>query len=357
MPVPIVVTPGDPGGIGPEILVKSLDDPRIRDAMAGGRHVLVTACPGPMMARLAARWGMSWQPEGDGAGILGAPGGRIRLETLDPDPRDMATLEELGIKPSAAVRDSALAILSGTADAVPGLIAPEHALVACLTLAAAWRRAGPAGAVVTAPIHKEAFRALGVPFPGHTEFLGALSGGDTGLTMFETRGLRIFFHTRHVALRDACGLVNRVSLLESIRACHRAMRDDLGLNDPVLAVAGLNPHNGEHGLFGDEEEREIRPAVEDARSEGLGVDGPVPADSVFHLVREGRWDAVLSLYHDQGHIAAKTLDFHGTVSITLGLKVFRSSVDHGTAFDIAGKGIANPEGMAGAILAAMRYRQ
>jgi 4-hydroxythreonine-4-phosphate dehydrogenase len=183
--------------------------------------------------------------------------------------------------------------------------------------------------------------------------LGALSGVSNPLTMFETLGLRIFFLSRHVALRQACELVTRPRLLECLRRCSRALAG-LGL-EGALAVAGLNPHCGERGLFGQEEEREIRPAIAEARALGLAVEGPIGADSVFHLARTGRFAAALALYHDQGHIACKTLDFERTVSLTLGLPFLRTSVDHGTAFDIAWTGKASAVSMREAIRVAARH--
>ncbi len=183
--------------------------------------------------------------------------------------------------------------------------------------------------------------------------LGAIAGVDDPLTMFETLGLRVFFLTRHVSLRKACELVTKDRLVDYLERCQGALAD-LGLKGD-LAVAGLNPHCGEHGLFGDEEGREIAPAIAEARSRGLAVVGPIGADSVFHLAKIGRFAAVLSLYHDQGHIACKTLDFERTVSLTLGLPFLRTSVDHGTAFDIAWKGQASAVSMVEAILSAARH--
>lgn len=209
-------------------------------------------------------------------------------------------------------------------------------------------------ATATTPINKESFQAGGVPFIGHTEAFGALTRTENPLTMFQVRGLRVFFLTRHLSLVDACKAVTRRRVLDCTVRCVDALRR-LGLVSPRLAVAGLNPHCGERGLFGHEEDREISPAVEDARRLGYDVEGPYPADSVFHQALEGRWDAVLSLYHDQGHIAAKTLDFHKTVSLTLGMPILRASVDHGTAFDIAGKGLVNPTNMLEAIRLAALY--
>jgi 4-hydroxythreonine-4-phosphate dehydrogenase len=195
--------------------------------------------------------------------------------------------------------------------------------------------------------------AARVPYIGHTEMLGALTGVADPLTMFETLGLRVFFLTRHVSLRKACDLVTKERLVEYIERCSAALAG-LGLKGE-LVVAGLNPHCGEHGLFGDEEGREIAPAIAEARARGVAVAGPVGADSVFHLAKIGRYAAVLSLYHDQGHIACKTLDFERTVSLTLGLPFLRTSVDHGTAFDIAWKGEASAVSMVEALLVAARH--
>jgi 4-hydroxythreonine-4-phosphate dehydrogenase len=213
--------------------------------------------------------------------------------------------------------------------------------------------AGQVDAVATAPLNKESIAAARVPHLGHTEMLAALSGVGNPLTMFETLGLRVFFLTRHVALRSACDLVTRSRIVDCLRLGSTAL-SRLGLRG-TIAVAGLNPHCGEHGLFGDEEGREIEPAIAEARALGLAVEGPLGADSVFHLARTGRYAAVLSLYHDQGHIACKTLDFERTVSLTLGLPFLRTSVDHGTAFDIAWKGKASAVSMSEAIYAAARY--
>jgi 4-hydroxythreonine-4-phosphate dehydrogenase len=183
-----------------------------------------------------------------------------------------------------------------------------------------------------------------------------LSGASRSLTMFLTGTMRIFFLSRHVSLRQACDLVRAKTVLECLQDCHQAL-GQLGLLEPRIAVAGLNPHCGEHGLFGDEEENELLPAIAQARAQGIDAQGPIGADSVFYLARIGQFDAVLSLYHDQGHIAAKTLDFDRTITMTLGLPFLRVSVDHGTALDIAGKGIARSLSMETALLVALEYRQ
>jgi 4-hydroxythreonine-4-phosphate dehydrogenase len=172
--------------------------------------------------------------------------------------------------------------------------------------------------------------------------------------MFETNGLRVFFLTRHKSLRDMLDDITK----DNIKACVKeslAALKRLGVTEGKMAIAGLNPHCGEHGLFGWEEVNEIMPAVEELQAEGYPVVGPIGADSVFHQAAIGRYNSVLSLYHDQGHIATKTLDFDRTISITNGMPILRTSVDHGTAFDIAGKGIVSEISMAEAILLAAKY--
>ena len=213
---------------------------------------------------------------------------------------------------------------------------------------------GEANAVATTPINKEALRAAEIPFIGHTEIFGALTGTPDPLTMFETNGLRVFFLTRHKSLRDMLDDITK----DNIKACVKeslAALKRLGVTEGTMAIAGLNPHCGEHGLFGWEEVNEIAPAVEELKAEGYPVAGPIGADSVFHQAAIGRYNSVLSLYHDQGHIATKTLDFDRTISITNGMPILRTSVDHGTAFDIAGKGIVSEISMAEAILLAAKY--
>lgn len=226
----------------------------------------------------------------------------------------------------------------------------------CVAKAATLVMSGLCDAVVTPPLHKESLRAAGVPHIGYTEILGDLAKCENPITMFDTLGMKIFFHSRHLSLRNACDAVTKESLLNSIIMCDSISSNPPGFNTGLpLAVAGLNPHCGEHGLFGDEECTAIVPAVEAAKKIGIDVVGPISADSVFHQAKIGRYRAVLSLYHDQGHIAAKTLDFERTVSVTWNLPFLRTSVDHGTAFDIAGKGVASPVSMIEALQVAQRY--
>jgi 4-hydroxythreonine-4-phosphate dehydrogenase len=208
-------------------------------------------------------------------------------------------------------------------------------------------------AVATTSINKEAFKAGNVPYIGHTEVLEALTNTHNPLTMFQVRDLRVFFLSRHVSLRKACDLVTEENMYDFIVRSKQSL-DELGIKNGKLAVAGLNPHCGEHGLFGDEE-RYIEKAIERAKADGIDVIGPIGADSVFFFGLQGKYDAVLSLYHDQGHIATKTVDFHKTISITNNMPFLRTSVDHGTAFDIAGKNIADEISLVEAIRLAAEY--
>jgi 4-phospho-D-threonate 3-dehydrogenase / 4-phospho-D-erythronate 3-dehydrogenase len=215
-------------------------------------------------------------------------------------------------------------------------------------------QAGQIDALATTPINKEGFKAAGVTDIGHTELLGRLTGTADPLTMFQVFNLKVFFLSRHVSLAGAIQLVRRQRVLDYLQRCANALQS-LGIPQPRLAVAGLNPHGGEHGLFGDEEVGELEPAIASAQTLGINVAGPIAADSVFHLALQGHFDAVLSLYHDQGHIATKMVDFQRTIAITLGLPFLRTSVDHGTAFDLAGKGTANPLSMIEAVRLAAAY--
>jgi 4-hydroxythreonine-4-phosphate dehydrogenase len=309
-PRPVVaITMGDPAGIGPEIVARALADPNVS---------AVARCVVFGDARVMQR----------AATLTGAAFGlQAVVDLANADPT---------------------AFTAGKVFALCGRASWEY-----VEAASRAALAGEAVAVVTAPINKESIAAARVPHIGHTEMLAALAGVEHPLTMFETLGLRVLFLTRHVSLRKACDLVTRSRIVDCLERCSDAL-SRLGIRG-TIAVAGLNPHCGEHGLFGDEEVREIEPAVAEARATGLSVEGPIGADSVFHFARRGRYAAVLSLYHDQGHIACKTLDFERTVSLTLGLPFLRTSVDHGTAFDIAWKGEASPVNLIEAIAAAVRY--
>ncbi len=315
----IGVTMGDPAGIGPEIVTKAVVRP---DVLGHARPLVIGNAA--YLARTVAALGLDARVTTDG----------------DPAPHRIV-VHDVAVPALDGVRLGAVQAIAGQAAA------------AYVETAVRLARAGRIVAVATAPLHKEALWAAGYPYPGHTEMLEALTGSPYSLTMFQVRGLRIFFLTRHLALRDAIAQITAERTLQTLERMQEALAR-LGLPRPRIAVAGLNPHAGEGGRLGTEERDHLAPAVAEARRRGLDVVGPVPADAVFAQALEGRYDAVLALYHDQGHIAAKTLDFHGTVSVTLGLPFIRTSVDHGTAFDIAGKGVAREDSMAAAIVAAAR---
>ncbi len=237
----------------------------------------------------------------------------------------------------------------GKVNGMCGKAAYEY-IAKCIELA----NEGKVDAVATTPINKESLRAGGINYIGHTEIFGALTGTEDPLTMFETNGMRVFFLTRHVSLREMLDMITKDRIIDYVKRCMKAL-EKLGVTDGTMAIAGLNPHSGEHGLFGWEEVNEIMPAIEELQAEGYQVVGPIGADSVFHQAAQGRYNSVLSLYHDQGHIATKTLDFEKTIAITNGMPILRTSVDHGTAFDIAGKGIVSAVSMIEAILLAAKY--
>ena len=322
---PLICIPmGDPAGVGPEILAAAVTDPVVRE------KARVLGVGSEAVLRRAAEV-MKVAPEYNRVGedLSGLRDDAFNL--LDMDNVDMARFE-YG-KVSAQGGKAAYAYIAKSVELA---------------------MAGKVDALATTPINKESLKAGGIPFIGHTEILAGLTDSHDPLTMFQVHELRVFFLTRHMSLLDACKAVKRDRVLTYIRRCTEAMKR-LGIKDPSLAVAGLNPHSGEHGLFGNEEDTEIVPAIEDARKEGYAVEGPKPADSVFHFALRGAWDAVLSLYHDQGHIATKMVDFERTISLTLGLPFLRTSVDHGTAFDIAGKGKVSPLSMVEAIRLAALY--
>ena len=321
----IALTLGDPAGIGPEIVVKALSE---RACFEVSKPLVYGDAS--IIAKAVAKF---------------TPYAVMRVVNGPAEVEGRQGIVEV-------VDVNAL----GSFVVVPGAISAHCGKAAFAYIGAAVKDAlgGAVGGIATAPINKEAIQAARVPFIGHTEMLAGLCGVDDPLTMFETLGLRVFFLSRHVSLRKACDMVTKERLLDYLERCHAAL-ERLGLGGGTIAVAGLNPHCGEHGLFGDEEGREVEPAIAEAKARGLAVAGPIGADSVFHQAKIGRYAAVLSLYHDQGHVATKTLDFDRTISLTIGLPFLRTSVDHGTAFDIAWTGKASHVSMAESVLVAAKY--
>ena len=213
--------------------------------------------------------------------------------------------------------------------------------------------AGDLAGIVTAPLNKEAMHAAGHKFDGHTEILGHFCGKVPTYMLLSSTKLKIVHVSTHCSLREACDRARKPRILATVRALaeHLAL---LGMARPRIAVAGLNPHAGEHGLFGREEIDEIIPAIETARAEGLDVEGPVPPDSLYLRGFRGAWDGIVAMYHDQGHIPQKLVAFEEAVNVTLGLPMIRTAVDHGTAFDIAGQGKADATNMERAVDYAIR---
>jgi 4-hydroxythreonine-4-phosphate dehydrogenase len=324
---------GDPAGVGPEIAAKALAVPEVRDKarplVIGDARVMAAA------ARLAGG-GQAVRPLAHPSEATFAPD---RIEVLDLANADPA------------------AFAMGRVSAVCGRAAYEY-----IERGVRLCQEGAIAGIVTAPVNKEALAAAGVRHSGHTEILAELTGTKAYAMLLMGRELRVIHVTTHVALRRVPELVTRERVLRTIRLGDRAMRD-LGMAHPRIAVCGLNPHAGESGLFGDEEQVAIGPAIADARADGVDATGPYPADTLMSRAAGGEFDCVVAMYHDQGHTPVKALGFRydeakkawtglSGVNVTVGLPILRVSVDHGTAFDRAGAGTANPESMVEAILVA-----
>ena len=241
--------------------------------------------------------------------------------------------------------------------AVPGQPQPAHAaeVIAVIARAVGLVQDGRAAAVCTLPIHKKALKdGAGFAFPGHTEYLAALAGVDRVVMMLACDALRVVPATIHIPLSEVPAALTATLLEATIRITHRALGQDFGIPRPRIAVAGLNPHAGEGGAMGGEELAMIGPLLARLAADGLDVTGPWPADTMFHAAARARYDAAIAMYHDQALIPIKTIDFAGGVNVTLGLPFVRTSPDHGTAFDIAGKGVADPSSLIAALRMAAR---
>jgi len=319
---PIVgITAGDPAGIGPEVVVKALAD----DALVHGCRVLVLADARVMdSARHLLGADLPW-----------------KVITEYSGPGDLAencpTVLDFGNAPAADDLKPEPAAACGAASVEYVERAIDFALE------------GTIDAIATAPINKEAIALAGCRYPGHTEILAERTGTRKKVMMLAGGPLRVALVTIHVALAKVPGLLTVEKVIDTIRITNAGLMELFGIDRPRIAVCGLNPHAGEHGKFGDEEARCIEPAVRQAQGEGIGCSGPYPADTIFHRAAKGEFDAVVCMYHDQGLIPLKLLAFDSGVNITLGLPIIRTSVDHGTAFDIAGKGVAHADSMIEAI--------
>ena len=311
----VAITMGDPCGIGPEVIAKALAVPEVwdwcRPLVVGDAAVMRDA-----LHLVGSPLRVSPVPE--------APAGQLEQGAV-------AVLDPGNLEP-ASVTQGRVSAESGRASMEWVKLAAQ----ACLS--------GSVAAMATAPVNKEACDLAGYKEIGHMEVLQALTESPNVATMLLAGQLRVVHLTTHRSLRHACDAVTRQNVLSKITLTHDAFRE-WGVPEPRIAVAALNPHASDGGLLGDEEETQIAPAVEDARRLGIDATGPVPADVVFYQAIQGSYDTVLAMYHDQGHVAIKVHDFHRSVTVNLGLPLVRTSVDHGTAFDIAGKGVANPQSM------------
>jgi 4-hydroxythreonine-4-phosphate dehydrogenase len=321
----VAVTTGDPAGVGPEITVATLMD---KDVYAECRPFLIGSLP--IIQRAMNIQGCDFPINK----ITHPQQAAFRWGTLD--------VLETGDYDCDSIEWGRVQKLAGQMSLDYVMKSIELGMAGLIDVAS------------TAPIHKEAIKLAGCKLPGHTEIYQAETHSDYGLTMFHVHNLRVFFVSRHMALKAACDYATKERVLACVQQIHHEF-GTLNIPNPRIAVAALNPHGSDNGLFGHEEADNLIPAVMAARDLGINAIGPVPADSVFHLGKLGHYDAILSLYHDQGHIACKTLDFERSITITFGLPFIRSSVDHGTAFDIAGTGKAGTVSMRESTVVAARY--
>ena len=300
----IGITMGDPNGVGPEVVIKSVNDPLVLDIC----EPVLYGCK-QVFKRAEVETGLTHHCQ-----IV-----------------DSGKFDNMEIAPGTVEKEAGAASIYFIECAVKDVIDKEL------------------DAIVTAPISKESIHLAGSPYPGHTEMLQELTGSENAVMLFAGGPFKVALATIHVALSEVPGLIKRENILNVIRVCNKDLKQKFKISTPRIAVCGLNPHAGEAGAFGREEIEEIKPAVEKGRDENINVEGPFPADTLFYSANKGNWDIVISMYHDQGLIPFKMLAFDTGVNVTLGLPIVRTSPDHGTAFDIAWKGLAKPTSMIEAI--------
>lgn len=313
------ITFGDPAGVGPEITLKAVADQRVLDYCS---PVIIGDAKEIRRQALAL--------------ALRSEFCQISPEEYKSGQFDEPVIVDTG-KLSSPVQWGVISASSGAA----AIAAIEEAVKLCL--------AGSLDAITTSPINKESIKLAGSPFPGHTEMIASLCKTGNALMCFFGENLRVFLLTVHCSLSEAIKQITRQHVLETLMLANRELIR-FGIASPRIAVAGLNPHAGEHGLFGQEDEQEIRPAILECRSShNIDASGPFPGDTIFLRAARGEFDAVAACYHDQGLIPIKCLSFGTAVNVTLGLPIIRTSVDHGTAFDIAGRGVADHRSLVEAI--------
>jgi 4-hydroxythreonine-4-phosphate dehydrogenase len=319
----IGITMGDPTGIGPEIIVKALSMNELfqacRPIIFGDQGVLSRAV---QIQNLSTT-----------------------LEVIDKIPEDGYLPGKIFLFPQSELKIASLPF--GQPDRACG-----EAMVKYIEKAVEFVMSGKLDAITTCPINKQVMNAAGHPFPGHTELLAHLVGTSFVAMMFLGSRWKIVLVTTHLPLKDVSKRITADRVLSTLRLTEEGMRKYFKIPRPKIAVLGLNPHCGEEGLLGDEEKREISPAIVKAKTLGINVEGPFSSDSFFNLSRSYDFDVTVSMYHDQGLIPIKMFDFMEAVNFTLGLPFIRTSVDHGTAYDIAGKGLADPTNLLKAILTA-----
>jgi len=328
MSLPIIgITMGDPTGVGPEIIVKALSMKEpfqvCRPVVFGDREVLLKAI---------AMQGLPTTVE-------------TTVEVIEEIPKDGYLPQKIFLFSLSQLEGASLNF--GKPDKKCG-----EAMVSYIEGAVRWTQDGKLDAITTCPINKQAINEAGRPFSGHTELLAHLAGASSVAMMFLGTRWKVVLVTTHLPIKEVSKWITRDRVLSTIRMTDEGLKKYFGITRPEIAVLGLNPHCGEEGLLGEEEKTEIIPAIAETRSQGLEVKGPFSADSFFDLSHPSTFDAVISMYHDQGLIPMKMLDFNGAVNFTLGLPFIRTSVGHGTAYDIAGRGLADPTNLVKAILSA-----
>ncbi|MBW1715088.1 MAG: 4-hydroxythreonine-4-phosphate dehydrogenase PdxA [Deltaproteobacteria bacterium] len=323
----IAITMGDPAGIGPEIISKGL----LGDDIYQVCRPLVLGDMDALTVVSKTIGSLPFQLISTPLEVIGRPG-------------------KIPVMSVSNLREDSC---------IPGqpTVAGGKAMVEYIVKAVELTKSSQVSAMVTCPINKELMHRAGYKFDGHTELLAHLTHTEDYVMMLAGERLRVSLVTVHCALREVPQRLNKALIVKTITITYRALERDFSITRPRVAVASLNPHAGESGLFGLEDERIVKPAVEAVRDGGLLVDGPLPADTIFYHASNGRYDAVVAMYHDQGLIPLKLLHFSEAVNITLGLPIIRTSVDHGTAYDIAGKDMADPSSLVAAIKMAARIAE
>ncbi len=323
----IGITMGDPTGIGPEVIVKSFQDPKVTKEcvpiILGDANVLKKTA-----AALHAKGEVNVISIED-------------IKSLRPNNKSMYVVKLSNLDP--------MRLKIGRPDKIAGKM-----MVTYIKEAVRLAMNNYLNAIVTAPINKAAINNAGFNYPGHTELLAEMTRTEDYCMMLVGKKLKVSLVTTHLSIREIANTITPGMIFKTVRLTYEALVDYFGIKNPKIAVVALNPHAGEDGLFGVEEKELIMPGVKKAESMGIQVFGPLPADTAFHFAYKGKYDVVVGIYHDQALIPIKMINFDDSVNVTLGLPIIRTSVDHGTAYDIAGKGIANPESMKAAIVLASK---